>query len=80
MKDKEKPPILNVQHRKVETVGPWILSYLSGSSVEDKCLTNGDEVEDTNESFIDVETMSDTVYLKTLDPKEWKDQDHYQYV
>lgn len=80
MKDKEKPPILNVQLRKVETVGPWILSYLSGSTVQDKCLTNGNEVEDTNESFIDEENELDTLYLKTLDPKEWKDQDHYQLV
>lgn len=78
MKDKEKPPILNVQIRKVETVGPWILSYLSGSTVQDKCLTNGNEVEDANESFIDEENEIDTLYLKTLDPKEWKDQDHYQ--
>jgi len=78
MKDKERPPILNVQHRTVETVGPWILRHLSGSTVQDKCLTNGEEVEDTNESFIDEETESDTIYLKTLDPKEWKDQDHYQ--
>lgn len=78
MKDKEKPPILSVQLRKVETVGPWILSYLSGSTVQDKCLTNGNEVEDTNESFIDEENELDTLYLKTLDPKEWKDQDHYQ--
>nr|BAH72571.1 ACYPI002653 [Acyrthosiphon pisum] len=80
MKDKERPPILNVQHRIVETVGPWILRYLSGSTVQDKCLTNGEEVEDTNESFIDEETESDTIYLKTLDPKEWKDQDHYQVL
>lgn len=78
MKDKEKPPILNIQLRKVETVGPWLLRYLSGSTVQDKCLTNGDEIEDTNESFIDEECESDTIYLKTLDPKEWKDQDHYQ--
>lgn len=78
MKDKEKPPILNVQLRKVETVGPWLLRYLSGSSAQDKCLTNGVEVEDTNESFIDEECEADTIYLKTLDPKEWKDQDHYQ--
>jgi len=78
MKDKEKPPILNIQLRKVETVGPWILRYLSGSTVQDKCLTNGTEVEDLIESFIDEESESDTIYLKTLDPKEWKDQDHYQ--
>lgn len=78
MKDKEKPPILNVELRKVEAVGPWILSYVSGSTVQDKSLTNGDEVEDTNESFIDDETEADTLYLQTLDPKEWKDQDHYQ--
>jgi len=78
MKDKEKPPILDVQLRKVETVGPWILSYLSGSTLQDKSLTNGDEIEDTNESFIDEESGADTIYLKTLDPKEWKDQDHYQ--
>lgn len=78
MKDKEKPPILSLQLRKVETVGPWILSYLSGSTVQDKCLTNGDEVEDINESFIDEESEADSIYLKTLDPKEWKDQDHYQ--
>lgn len=78
MKDKEKPPIISVQPRIVETVGPWILRYLSGSTVQDKSLTNGDEVEDTNESFIDEETEADSIYLKTLDPKEWKDQDHYQ--
>lgn len=41
---------------------------------------NGDEIEDTNESFIDKESEADTIYLKTLDPKEWKDQDHYQWV
>lgn len=78
MKDKEKPPIFSVQLRKVETIGPWILRYLTGSTVQDKCLTNGDEVEDINESFIDEESEADTMYLKTLDPKEWKDQDHYQ--
>lgn len=77
MKDKEKP-IINGQLYKVETVGPWILTYLSGSTIQDKCLTNGNEVEDTNEPFIDEESETDTIYLKTLDPKEWKDQDHYQ--
>jgi hypothetical protein len=78
MKDKEKPPILDVHLRKVETVGPWILRYLSGSTSQDKSLINGEEVEDTNESFIDEESEADSLYLKTLDPKEWKDQDHYQ--
>lgn len=78
MKDKEKPPIISVQLRKVETVGPWILRYLSGSTAPEKCLSNGDEVEDTNDSFIEEETEADTIYLKTLDPKEWKDQDHYR--
>lgn len=78
MKDKERPPILHIQLRKVETVGPWILQYLSGSTAQDKCLTNGNEVEGTNESFIDEESEADSIHLKTLDPKEWKDQDHYQ--
>lgn len=78
MKDKEKPPIINGQIYKVETVGPWILTYLSGSTVLDECSNNDGEVEDTNESFIDKESEADKIYLKTLDPKEWKDQDHYQ--
>ncbi|XP_050419896.1 dnaJ homolog subfamily C member 2 [Adelges cooleyi] len=79
MKDKEKPPIFDVQLRKVETVGPWILTLLSGSTVQDKSLANGDEIEDTDFSFIE-ESESDTIYLKTLDPKEWKDQDHYRVL
>lgn len=57
--------------RKVERVGPAYLNskknyhseHIERSESEEKLLTD--------------EFVVDINYLKSLDPKEWKDQDHY---
>ncbi|CAB3386722.1 Hypothetical predicted protein [Cloeon dipterum] len=71
--------------REVCCVGPHYLrllhtNYVGVSSGGDHCLpTEGvdelDEEEDETEQFED-----DIEYLKSLDPKEWKEQDHYRVL
>ncbi|XP_059489975.1 dnaJ homolog subfamily C member 2 [Neocloeon triangulifer] len=71
--------------REVCCVGPFYLrllhpNYVEAASGADHCLPSGgvdelDEEEDEAEQFED-----DIEYLKSLDPKEWKDQDHYRVL
>uniref|UniRef100_A0A1I8P0R5 Uncharacterized protein n=1 Tax=Stomoxys calcitrans TaxID=35570 RepID=A0A1I8P0R5_STOCA len=55
--------------RKVEKVGP---AYLSSKKKQQFVIERSESEEELFDEF-DV----DVNYLKSLDPKEWKDQDHY---
>lgn len=57
--------------RKVQRVGP---AYLNS-----KCNFHSDHIErsESEEKLLADEFIVDINYLKSLDPKEWKDQDHY---
>ena len=67
---------LIVSRRNVERVGPAY--YAAKKACEGNALNgvqNDDDADDkafdANEFFVDVN------YLRSLDPKEWKEQDHY---
>ena len=67
---------------QVEPVGRWFLSHYErmnctrGTSIGNESLSESEsEVSDDEEDFED-----DIVYLRSLDPKECKDQDHYKVL
>lgn len=66
---------------QVECVGPFILDYLDRIELEHDSehghhFESG-ESDQEDEEDIDVEIENDIGYLRSLDPKQWKDQDHY---
>lgn len=64
--------------RKIECVGPWFLKYFTQG---DKSHDSGENADDSTlepEPTFTVEV--DLTYLKSLDPKEWKDHDHYKII
>lgn len=75
-----KVPVLTTV--RVEPVGRWFEAFctrrrqkhtLSHHSLQSS--SEEEEEEDTDDEFID-----DEEYLKTLDPKDWKNQDHYRVL
>ncbi|GLH14138.1 uncharacterized protein GBIM_18540 [Gryllus bimaculatus] len=61
----------------VQCVGPWFIGHWEGQPVEkaeDICLQ---EDSDSEEELTTKFDKDDVQYLRGLDPKEWKDQDHY---
>lgn len=65
-------------------VGPFYLRLLHpnyvGASGSDHCLPT-DGVDDLDEEGGEEELFEDDIdYLKSLDPKEWKTQDHYRVL
>lgn len=57
--------------RKIERVGP---SFLNAKK---KVQLEHIERSESEEKLLADEFVVDIHYLKSLDPKEWKDQDHY---
>merc|ERR1719461_1888033 len=66
---------------KVEPVGRWFLSHyerlhsVRGTSIGNESLSESEAEDDIEDDFED-----DIVYLRSLDPKEWKNQDHYKVL
>lgn len=54
----------------------WIRSILEGKTSEKpkSCI---EETQEEEEDFSNYKFEDDIVYLRSLDPKEWKEQDHY---
>jgi len=71
--------------RQVCCVGPFYLrllhpNYVGAASGDDHCLP-ADGVDDLDEEEgEEVQFEDDVDYLQSLDPKEWKTQDHYRVL
>lgn len=66
---------LNVARLKIERVG---CAYFNARrQIGD---ANGVERSDSDEKLAGASEEVDISYLKSLDPKEWKDQDHYSVL
>uniref|UniRef100_A0A8D8Q2A3 DnaJ homolog subfamily C member 2 n=1 Tax=Cacopsylla melanoneura TaxID=428564 RepID=A0A8D8Q2A3_9HEMI len=63
--------------RKIECVGPWFLKYFTQG---DKFHDSGDDEDESTEPEPTFTVEVDLTYLKSLDPKEWKDHDHYKIL
>merc|ERR1712001_673983 len=67
---------------KVEPVGRWFLSYYErlhtarGTSIGNESLSESESEDSEGEDDFE----DDIVYLRSLDPKEWKNQDHYKVL
>lgn len=76
--DHHTPEISALTRRLVECVGPVFLSFWQvepGISHDALALQEEEESEDElTSSFIDPDDVN---FLRSLDPKEWKEQDHY---
>lgn len=59
--------------RRVQCVGLEFLRYYSAT--HHGLLSAAESEEKISESQVEIEI--DVAYLRSLDPKEWKDQDHY---
>lgn len=65
--------------RRVQRAGPHFTKYLNKlrNEVGEK-LSNASSSEEISTKHHEFEI--DTDYLRSLDPKEWKDQDHYHVL
>jgi DnaJ family protein C protein 2 len=76
--DHRTPEINALTRRLVECVGPVFLSFWQVEpGISDDALALQEEEESEDEltsSFIDPDDVN---FLRSLDPKEWKEQDHY---
>lgn len=66
---------LKVARRRVERVG-----FVYYSSRRQLLAPGGVERSESDEKLEGVGEEVDISYLKSLDPKEWKDQDHYSIL
>merc|ERR1712226_984751 len=73
---------------KVEPVGRWFLSHWErlqskrGHSEKDGSFLSDSEDSDSSddEETVEIEFTDDIAYLRSLDPKNVKDQDHYKVL
>lgn len=64
---------------RIQCAGPHFLKYLNRLRHGlDETLSNASSTEEISEDKFDFEI--DVTYLRSLDPKEWKDQDHYRVL
>lgn len=62
--------------KRVQCVGTSFLKYLATTDhIGEGHLSHGSSEEKVSDSQFEFEV--DVDYLRSLDPKEWKDQDHY---
>lgn len=67
---------------KVEPVGRWFLAHYErlhsarGTSIGNESLSESESGDEEGEDDFE----DDITYLRSLDPKEWKDQDHYKVL
>lgn len=67
----KKDLVMAVYRKTVECVGPWFLRYNQEKDLDHQ--HHEEEEEKVEECVIE----NNDVYLKSLDPKLWKNQDHY---
>lgn len=64
---------------RIQCAGPHFLKYSSRlRNGLGETLSNASSTEEISEDKFDFEI--DVTYLRSLDPKEWKDQDHYRVL
>lgn len=69
----------NLTKIRVQCAGPWFMKYLARvRHGHDGQLSNASSNEKISDA--EVELDIDVDYLRSLDPKEWKDQDHYHVL
>lgn len=69
----------NLIKLRVQCVGPQFMKYLARvRHGHDGLLSNASSNEKISDA--EVELDIDVNYLRSLDPKEWKDQDHYHVL
>lgn len=66
-----------LRHLQVQRVGPRFCNYVRSLHYghQDGNLSKSSSIDKVSDSDLDFE--GDINYLKSLDPKEWKEQDHY---
>lgn len=64
--------------RKIECVGPWFLKYFTQDQKSHEAGEGAEDSSQEPEPTFNVEV--DLTYLKSLDPKEWKEHDHYKVI
>merc|ERR1739838_789583 len=71
-------PLIQIE---VEPIGHWFHAYEARRLRGHYLSEGGDsEEESEEEDALDVEIEDDIKFLRSLDPAEWKDQDHYQVL
>lgn len=72
--------LLGLQKCIVEPVGRWFESYQARRharhTISCHSVESSDE-EDEDSTTLEEETEDEVSYLRSLDPKDWKSQDHY---
>uniref|UniRef100_A0A0V0G6V0 DnaJ homolog subfamily C member 2 n=1 Tax=Triatoma dimidiata TaxID=72491 RepID=A0A0V0G6V0_TRIDM len=64
------------KYSSIECVGPYFVQYVTNLNQDvNGCSEECESLEQIDESFVIDE--NDEIYLRSLDPKEWKKQDHY---
>ena len=64
---------------RIQCAGPHFMKYLAKiRNGLDDSLSNASSTEKISDAHFDFEI--DVEYLRSLDPKEWKDQDHYHVL
>ncbi|GFS89032.1 dnaJ homolog subfamily C member 2 [Nephila pilipes] len=73
-------PLREFTKVKVEPVGKWFEHFqlIKANENDFHCsLGSAEENEDEDESSENIELEDNSDYLRNLDPKDWKNQDHY---
>ncbi|KAK6175896.1 hypothetical protein SNE40_014272 [Patella caerulea] len=68
------------QTQKVEPVGRWYEAYLNRLYNKHSVSHHSVESSSSDESEDDTEIEDNTQFLMSLDPKDWKNQDHYKVL
>ncbi|KAE8738433.1 hypothetical protein FOCC_FOCC016084 [Frankliniella occidentalis] len=76
-----KNGVCTLTRRKVQTVGPAYFNYyrIAHQNEQSVWLNSNQETEEEIEEDVS-DDIDDLAYLKSLDPKECKDQDHYRVL
>lgn len=68
---------LSVNYRVIECVGPYYVEYVKNLGSDNDPRLTSNSPSDQSEDFAFTIDENDDDYLRSLDPKEWKKQDHY---
>lgn len=74
---KETTNGLTLEYKLVECVGPYYVEYIRNLACDNNVTLEINSSSDQSEDLIFIPDDNDDDYLRSLDPKEWKKQDHY---
>lgn len=69
-----------LQRRNVQCVGSWFISLWQNENEKDCSLSEEQVSDDDNSSNLGCIDEDNVNFLRSLDPKEWKHQDHYAVI